>query len=208
MSLMKSIRRYFLTGLFVLLPAWGTFLILHTLFNAVDGLLDRVLGTTIQSNVPGLDFVVLACVILLTGIIATHVVGQGIIRVLEAWVGRIPIVRTIYLTLKSMTDLFNFRSRFGRSTVVVFPFPRDGLWALGFIMGVAPRQLQVVKAELLLMIFVPSAIHPFTGYLAFISERAIHPINLLPEDAMKMEFSAGLFQPKAGWLTPSRQPVK
>lgn len=205
---MKSIRRSFLTGLFVLLPAWGTFLILHTLFGTLDRWLAALLGPNIQSDVPGLDFVALLGIILLTGVVATQVVGQGFIHLMEAWLSRIPLVRTIYLTLKGMTDLFNFRSRFGRSTVVVFPFPRNGLWALGFIMGVAPCQLQVAKPESLLMVFVPSAIHPFTGYLAFIPEGIVHPINLPPEDAMKMEFSAGLFRPKAGWLMSSGQPVR
>jgi len=208
MPTVKSIRRYFLTGLFVLLPAWGTFLILHTLFKTVDQFLARLLGPNIQSDVPGLDFMVLAGVIVLTGVIATQVVGQGIIRLVEEWLGRIPVVRTIYLTLKGMTDLLNFRSRFGKSTVVVFPFPRDGLWALGFIMGIAPPPLQVAKSGSLLMVFVPTAIHPFTGYLAFIPEATVHPINLLPEDAMKMEFSAGLFQPKPGWLLPGGTPVQ
>src|SRR5574339_412824 len=49
------------------------------------------------------------------------------------------LVRSIYLTIKGMTDLFQFRARFGRATVIAFPFPRDGLWALGFVMGHAPR---------------------------------------------------------------------
>jgi uncharacterized membrane protein len=140
--------------------------------------------------------------IMLTGVIATQVIGQGILHMTEQWVSRIPIVRTIYLTLKGMTDLFNFRARFGRSTVVVFPFPREGLWALGFIMGLAPVQLQVAPPASLLMVFVPTAIHPFTGFLAFIPQNTVRPINLPPEDAMKMEFSAGLFQPKPGWLKP------
>jgi uncharacterized membrane protein len=144
----------------------------------------------------------MASVIVLTGVIATQVIGQGMIHLTEEWVARIPIVRTIYLTLKGMTDLFNFRARFGRSTVIVFPFPREGLWALGFIMGIAPSQLQVSQSGPLLMVFVPTAIHPFTGFLAFIPQRTVHPINLPPEDAMKMEFSAGTFQPKPGWLTP------
>jgi uncharacterized membrane protein len=202
MRIVKSVRRYFLTGLFVLLPAWGTFLILRTLWTTLDGFLSALLGHTTPSDIPGLGIVVMVCLILLTGIIATQVIGQGIIHLTEQWLGRIPIVRTIYLTLKGMTDLFNFRARFGRSTVVVFPFPRDGLWALGFIMGLAPAQLQVDQSGPLLMVFVPTAIHPFTGFLAFIPHQTVRPINLPPEDAMKMEFSAGFFQPKPGWLTP------
>jgi uncharacterized membrane protein len=57
------------------------------------------------------------------------------------------------------------------------------------------------------MVFVPTAIHPFTGYLAFVPQGKIHPVNLAPEDAMKMEFSAGLFRPHTAWLTSSRDPA-
>ncbi|WP_447985597.1 DUF502 domain-containing protein [Nitrospira sp. Nam74] len=202
MRIVKWVRRYFFTGLFVLLPAWGTFLILRTLLTTLDGFLGALLEPTTPSDIPGLGLLIMVCLILLTGIIATEVIGQGMIHLTEEWVGRIPIVRTIYLTLKGMTDLFNFRARFGRSTVVVFPFPREGLWALGFIMGAAPSHLQVAQSQALLMVFVPTAIHPFTGFLAFIPQHTVRPINLAAEDAMKMEFSAGLFQPKPGWLTP------
>jgi uncharacterized membrane protein len=193
-------KRYFLTGLFVLLPAWGTFLILQTLFYAVDGMWSDVLGPAMKSDVPGLGIVSLLGLILLAGIVATDVLGQRLVRLTDDWVQRIPLVRTIYLTIKSMTDLFHFRSRFDRSTVVIFPFPRDGLWALGFIMGAAPSSICPVEMESLVMVFVPTAIHPFTGYLAFIPKEKVLPINLSPEDAMKVEFSAGLFRPQTGWL--------
>ena len=104
------------------------------------------------------------------------------------------------MTLKGMTDLLQFRSRFGRSTVVAFPFPRDGLWAIGFVMGTAPSALQVAPATSLFMVFVPTAIHPFTGFLAFVPQPQLRPINLLPEDAIKMECTAGLYKPETGWL--------
>jgi uncharacterized membrane protein len=194
-------KRYFVTGLFVLLPAWGTFLILQTLFYTVDGLWSDLLGPAVKSDVPGLGVISLLALIFLTGIVATDVVGQRLVRLADEWVQRIPLVRSIYLTLKGMTDLFQFRSRFDRSTVVIFPFPREGLWALGFIMGAAPPSIRLPDSGSLLMVFVPTAIHPFTGYLAFLPKDKVYPINLEPEDALKMEFSAGLFRPQAGWLT-------
>lgn len=70
-------------------------------------------------------------------------------------------------------------------------------------MGTAPPALQVDRSHTLVMVFVPTAIHPFTGYLAFIPDIALKPINLPFEEAMKMEFSAGFYRPRAGWLTPS-----
>lgn len=202
----KTLWRSFFGGLLVLVPAWATFLILSTLFQTLDQLLVDLSSPTTTLHVPGMGFLVLVLLVLLTGIIATHVVGRQIIMQAERRIEMIPLVRSIYVTIKGMTDLFNFRSRFGSSTVVAFPFPRDGLWALGFVMGTAPSTLQIVPATNLLMVFVPTAIHPFTGYLAFVPQEQIRPIGLPPEEAMKMEFSAGLYKPQQGWLRSPENP--
>jgi uncharacterized membrane protein len=198
----RNIQRQFFTGLLVLVPAWGTILILRTLFSTLDQLLGKVFGEAATTNIPGVGLIFLLLLIVLAGILATHLrLGQRLLQGAEEWLQRVPLVRSVYLTIKSMTDLFQFRSRFNRSTVVVFPFPRDGLWALGFVMGLAPRAVQVVPTSPLMMVFVPTAIHPFTGYLAFIPEGNIVPISLPPEEAMKVEFSAGLYRPSPGWLS-------
>jgi len=196
----RSLWRLMLAGLLVLVPAWATFLILSTLFHTLDELLAKVLGDRIPLHIPGLGLFLLASLVFLVGVIVTHFVGHRLVGEFEQWVKQIPLVRSIYLTLKGMTDLLQFRSRFGRSTVVAFPFPRNGLWALGFVMGGAPAPLQILPLGRMLMVFVPTAIHPFTGYLAFVPEDQVRPLNLSPEDAMKMEFSAGLYRPRAGWL--------
>ncbi len=202
--MIKAFWRTCVAGLIVLLPAWATLLILSTLFRTLDGLVGRYMSTPL----PGLGVLLLVLLLIIAGLIADHVIGQGLLARLEQRLEQIPLVQSIYLTLKGMTDVLNFRSRFGRSKVVAFPFPRDGCWALGFVMGTAPPSIQVAPSDTLFMVFVPTAIHPFTGFLAFIPEQALIPINLPPEDAMKMEFSAGFYKPKSGWLntTPSISP--
>src|SRR5690349_4856417 len=105
----RNLRRHFVAGLFILLPAWGTFLILSTLFTTLDSLISDVLGPTGNAEVPGLGLATLILLILLAGVIATEVVGQRLVNRAEEWFTRIPIVRTIYVTLKGMTDLFKFR---------------------------------------------------------------------------------------------------
>lgn len=189
-----------MAGLIVVVPAWVTFLILTTLFRTLDGLVGRYMSDPI----PGLGLLLLVMLLIVAGLIADHVIGQGVFERLERRIEQIPLVQSIYLTLKGMTDVLNFRSRFGRSKVVAFPFPRDGCWALGFVMGMAPPYVQVEPAHTLFMVFVPTAIHPFTGFLAFIPEHALRPINLPVEEAMKMEFSAGFYRPKSGWLDAAR----
>ena len=189
----------------MLLPAWTTFLILTALFETLDSFLLNLIGRQIQPYAPGLGLLLLIGMVLTVGAIATQVIGQRIVRWTERILERIPLIRSIYMTLKGMTDLLNYRTRFGQSTVVAFPFPRDGLWALGFVMGPPPPALQIAPTVELVMVFVPTAIHPFTGYLAMIPKTQLYPLNLLPEEALKLEFSAGLYRPLQGWLTsPAR----
>ncbi len=218
MTRTHHIRRYFLTGLFVLVPAWATFLVLRTLFVTLDGLvknflgpaiIDRLkasLGAAIMVDFPGLGILSLLGLIMLAGFTTTHLFGQRFLHWAEERLQQVPLVRSVYATLKGMTEVFKFRERFGRSTVVVFPFPRRGLWALGFIMGTAPPALQIAPGNPLQMVFVPTAIHPFTGYLAFVPHHHLLPINLPPEEAMKLEFSAGLYRPPPGWLQRPTSP--
>ena len=197
-----KIQRYFWTGLFIIVPAWGTFLILYTLFDALDHMTVDVFQTVLNVKVPGSGIASFAILVLLVGVGMTHFVGHRIHKHIEESVDKVPLVRSIYNTLKGMADVINFRERFGQSKVAVFPFPRDGLWGIGFIMGYAPRWLQISHEGALVMVFVPTAIHPFTGYLAFIPEYKIHLVQLRPEEAMKLEFSAGLYRPPPGWLAP------
>jgi uncharacterized membrane protein len=192
--------KYFLAGLLAIVPAWATFLILSTLLHALNELIHDLPWNLEHRQWPGLSLVVFLFLVVIVGAIATHVIGQRIIMQAERWIERVPLVRSVYLTIKGMADLLNFRSRFGRSTVVAFPFPRDGLWAIGFVMGTAPPALQVSPTTSLLMVFVPTAIHPFTGLLAFVPQTQLRPINLLPEEAIKVECTAGLYKPETGWL--------
>jgi uncharacterized membrane protein len=195
----KTLWKYSLAGLLVLVPAWATFMILSTLFSALNQLIHDLPWNIGARQSPGLSLVLFLFLVVIIGAIATHVVGQRLITRTERWIEHVPLVRSVYSTLKGMADILNFRSRFGRSTVVAFPFPRDGLWAIGFVMGTAPPALQVAPTNLL-MVFVPTAIHPFTGFLAFVPQPQLRPINLAPEDAIKMEFTAGLYKPETGWL--------
>ena len=197
--MLNTLWKYTLAGLLILVPAWATFLIISRLFYALNELIHDLPWNVEARQRPGLILALFLFLVVIVGAIATHVVGRRIITRTERWIEHIPLVRSVYLTLKGMTDLLNFRSRFGRSTVVAFPFPRDGLWAIGFVMGAAPPALQVAPTNLF-MVFVPTAIHPFTGLLACIPESQLHPINLPPEDAIKMEFTAGLYKPETGWL--------
>jgi len=203
---LQHLQRYFLTGLFIIVPAWGTVLVLYTLFEALDNMTVDIVWALYGVTMPGAGITFFCLLVLWVGMGTTYIIGQRIHQKFESSLEQIPFVRSIYHTLKGMADVLKFSERFGQSKVVAFPFPRDGLWALGFDMGLPPSRLQVSSDGPLVMVFVPTAIHPFTGYLAFVPEDRVNRIQLRPEEAMKMEFSAGLYRPPSGWLTPARLP--
>ena len=205
-SSLQHLQRYFLTGLFIIVPAWGTVLILSTLFEALEHMTVDIVWALYGITIPGSGIIFFCLLVVWIGMGTTYLVGQRIHQKFESSLAQIPFVRSFYHTLKSMADVLKFGERFGHSKVVAFPFPRNGLWALGFDMGLPPSRLQISPDGPLVMIFVPTAIHPFTGYLAFVPEDQVNRIQLRPEEAMKMEFSAGLYRPPSGWLTPARLP--
>ena len=190
------LKQALVKGLLVVVPVWGTILILETLAATLEGFVRALLGPFLRVDVPFVGLLAGLGVSLLTGLVATRVAGKRLLRWAEDSVEAVPLVSGVYRTLKGVADVVNFRTRFGHSAVVAFPFPRDGLWALGFVMGAAPPPVQAATAIPLTMLFVPTAIHPFTGYLAFVPQQHVSPVNLAPEEAMKLEFSAGLYRPR------------
>ncbi|OGX11870.1 MAG: hypothetical protein A3K11_01240 [Nitrospirae bacterium RIFCSPLOWO2_12_FULL_63_8] len=189
-------KRHFLTGLAVIVPVWGTCLILTTLFTALDGALGDLLGPGVSSSIPGLGVLALFLVLLTTGALASNLLGARLWKSSEAALLRIPLVRSIYTTFKSVTDIFSFMDRQRENRIVLLPFPRLGLYAIGLQMGDAPDSLQLAPDGRLSLIFVPTAPHPFTGYLALVLTHELIPLSMGFHEAMKMEFSAGLYVPQ------------
>jgi len=192
-------QRVFFTGLAVVVPIWGTLLVLTTLFKTLDNAIASLLGPTVSSTIPGLGVLTLILVIFVAGILASNFFGGRVLRGAEVAFLRTPVVRAIYSTFKSLTDIFSFLDQRRENRVVLIPFPRDGLYAIGLLIGDAPEELQLSPIGRLRIIFVPTAPHPFTGYLALVVHHDVIPLSMRFHDAIKMEFSCGLYVPPVSY---------
>lgn len=194
-ALRASLRRYFLTGLLVVTPIWGTILVLKTLFVAVDGILGDVISRYVTSDyyVPGLGIAALVGLILLTGLFAANFIGRHIVKLWEGWLDRVPVVRGIYSTLKSMMDILSFKERDKYNRVVLIQFPKNGHYCFAFVTGVTQKDLQQVSPEPLLNVYVPTSPNPTSGYFLLVPEKEVSPVNLSVEEAMKLIVSGGLY---------------
>ncbi len=198
-TLIALLKRYFLTGLLVITPIWGTVLVLKTLFVAVDGILGDVLAKVVTPDyyVPGLGILALVLLIFLTGLLAANIIGGQIVRLWEDWLHRVPVVRSIYATLKSMMDILSFKEREKYNRVVLIQFPKNGHYCFAFVTGVTHGQVQEVSPDPLVNVYVPTSPNPTSGYFLLVPEREVVPVDMSVEEAMKLIVSGGLYSPPA-----------
>ncbi|MBI3604206.1 MAG: DUF502 domain-containing protein [Nitrospirae bacterium] len=198
-TLKASLKRYFLTGLLVIIPIWGTVLILKTLFVTVDGILGDVLAkfVTPAYYVPGLGILTLILLIFTTGLLATNFIGGRIVKLWEDWLHRVPVVRGIYATIKSMMDILSFKDKGKYNRVVLIQFPKDGHYCFAFVTGVTKGEVQDLSPDPLVNVYVPTSPNPTSGYFLLVPEKEVMPLEISVEEAMKLIVSGGLYSPPA-----------
>lgn len=197
-TLHASLKRYFLTGLLVITPIWGTILILKTLFVTVDSILGTALADLVLPDYyfPGLGIMALVLLILFAGVLATNFFGRRMVSRWEEFLDRVPIVRGIYATLKSMMDILSFKQREKYDKVVMIQFPKDGNYVLAFVTGETREEIQSLAPEPLVHVFVPTSPNPTSGYFLLVPEKEVLPVEMSVEEAMKLIVSGGFYSPQ------------
>jgi uncharacterized membrane protein len=205
-ALRASLKRYFLTGLLVITPIWGTILILKTLFLTVDGILGEMLARVVTPDyyVPGLGILTLIVLIFVVGVFTANFIGNRIIKLWEAFLHRVPVVRGIYSTLKSMMDIVSFKEKERYNRVVLIQFPKNGHYCFAFVTGVTHGEVQHVSPDPLLNVYVPTSPNPTSGYFLLVPEKEVVSVDISVEEAMKLIVSGGLYSPSQ----PMTRPVK
>ncbi|MDT7041643.1 DUF502 domain-containing protein [Candidatus Nitronereus thalassa] len=205
-----TIKRYFLTGLLVITPIWGTVLVLKTLFVTVDSILGNMLADIVTEDyyVPGLGILTLVLLIFLAGMMATNFLGGRLVKRWEEILDRVPIVRGIYATLKSMMDILSFKQREKYNKVVMIQFPKDGNYVLAFVTGETRDEVQKLAPEPLVHVYVPTSPNPTSGYFLLVPEREVESVDMSVEEAMKLIVSGGLYSSGKTMGVPTIAPEK
>jgi uncharacterized membrane protein len=204
--LKTALRRYFLTGLLVVIPIWGTILILKTLFTALDGILGDAMAELVPDHyIPGLGIVTLVLLIFLVGLFAANFIGRQIVGHWEDWLTRLPLVRGIYSTLKSMMDILSFSERGSYRRVVLIQFPKNGHYCFAFVTGMTKGETTVLGQDALIHVYVPTSPNPTSGYFLLVPEREVTSVDISIDEAMKLIVSGGLYTP-SGAITSALNP--
>ncbi|MDQ6971222.1 MAG: DUF502 domain-containing protein [Mariprofundaceae bacterium] len=202
----SPIKRWFFTGLILLVPILVTIYLFLAIVRSMDGLI-RLVPTAWQPDIligfhiPGLGIVLTLLVILLTGMLGASFIGRWLVRMGESVVERIPLVRSVYGALKSVLETVLRDNQDSFRRVVLVEYPRHGSYALGFISGSGHGEVQDKTEKKVVTVFVPTAPNPTSGFLLYIPENETTPLDMSVEDGMKCVISAGVITPN--WTPPA-----
>ncbi len=196
----SSLRSYLLTGLVVWMPVLVTMVVLRFIIDLLDKTIALIPHAyqpeqLIGFNVPGLGVLLSLILLLLTGMVATNLLGQRLVTWSESVLDRIPLVRTIYNGSKQvMQALFATNSQAFRK-VVLIQYPRKGIWSIAFHTGSPPAEVSEHTGKEMLTVFIPTTPNPTSGFLMMVPKSETMELSMPTEAALKFIISLGVMQP-------------
>jgi uncharacterized membrane protein len=145
--------------------------------------------------IPGTGFILFIIITYLTGVLASNYIGKKLLIYSEATIRKIPFVKSIYGSIKDMTDAFSSEKMKSFKEVVLIDFPFKGCYVMGFI----TKRVQSADKGDLCAVFVPTTPNPTSGYLVFLPEDELTHMDMSVEDAVKYIVSLGTSRVEMKW---------
>lgn len=201
LTLMQRLRAYFFAGILITAPISLTLYIAWLLINFIDAQVAKIvpgdyhLNHYLPVNIPGLGLIIAVALLTLIGWVTAGIFGRLFLRISEAILRRMPVVRSIYAWVKQIFEtVFHERASPFREVVLV-EFPRKGLWRVGFITGRTPGSTQDIVPGGLVNVFLPGTPNAASGFLVLVPVDDIYRVDLTTEEALKLVVSGGIATP-------------
>lgn len=196
-----KIRNYFIAGLLTVVPLSITIYVINILLRNADRIFNLIPSrfnpkAHLAFPLPGLGAILVLTMIFVIGLLVKNYVGGRIIDFGERIVYQIPLVRPIYSAVKQLLIAIFSQSYDGFKRVVMIEYPRRGIYALGFVTGIASGEVQELTKERVVNVFLPTTPNPTSGFYLLIPEKDIIPLKISVEDAFKLIISGGLATPE------------
>ncbi|WP_428425477.1 DUF502 domain-containing protein [Methylibium sp.] len=201
-------KKYLIAGLLVWLPLAITIWVLHSVLGLLDGVFawllsasQAVLPTAAHSplemlkQIPGLGVIVMVAGLLLTGMFATNIVGQWWLSQGSRLLNQIPIVKSIYSSVKQVSDtLFSSSGNAFREAVLV-QYPRQGSWTIAFVTGRPGGEAGEHLSGDYLSLYVPTTPNPTSGFFLMVPRADVIALAMSVDEALKYIISMGVVAP-------------
>ena len=196
-------RRYLITGLLIWVPLGITFWVLQALVTTMDQTLLLLPASWrpqawLGFNIPGLGVVLTVVVVFVTGLLTANMLGQRLVVAWESILGRIPVVKSIYNSVKQVSDtLFSSNGQAFRKAVLL-QWPKDGVWTIGFLTGVPGGDVAAHLQGDYVSVYVPTTPNPTGGYFVMLPRDHVIELDMSVDEALKYIISMGVAPPQAG----------
>jgi uncharacterized membrane protein len=203
----RSFKQYFITGLLVWLPMGITVWVLTWLVGLLDGIFLAVLhaaDTLIPGmhalaeylrGVPGLGVILVALVIFFTGVFVANMFGQWWLRQWGKLITRIPVVRTIYTSVKQVADTLFSGTGHAFSKALLVQYPRHGSWTIAFLTGTPGGEVARHLTQPMVSVYVPTTPNPTSGFFLMMPKADVVELDMSVDDALKYIISMGVVAP-------------
>ena len=198
----KALKKYLITGVLVWLPIAVTIWAMSYIISAADKLIN-LLPESWQPqhfwgfNIPGLGIVAATVVLFVTGVFAANVLGRRILGAWDSLLGRIPVVKSIYSSVKKVSESLLSDSSRSFKTPVLVPFPQPGIWTIAFVSGHIPDKLKgsLPQDDDYISVYVPTTPNPTGGYYIMVKKNDVRELDMSVDQALKYVISLGMVMP-------------
>ena len=196
----QLIRRYFVTGLLIWVPlaitAWVLSLIVGTLDKTLHVLPSAIHPKqTLGVDLPGAGVILTLLIIFITGVLAANFIGQRLVTWWELLLARIPVVNSIYNSVKQVSDtLFSSSGNAFRKALLV-QYPREGSWTIAFLTGQPGGDVVTHLKGDYVSVYVPTTPNPTSGFFLMMPKQDVIELDMSVDEALKYIISMGVVAP-------------
>ena len=198
------VKKYFITGLLIWVPLAITVWVLALIVRAMDQSL-LLLPVAIRPEtllggvyIPGIGVILTLLVVFVTGLITANIIGQRLVRFWEGVLSRIPVVKSVYYSVKQVSDTLFSSSGVAFRKALLVQYPRQGSWTIAFLTGQpggdVPLHLEG-GATAYVSVYVPTTPNPTSGFFLMMPRKDVIELEMSVDEALKYIISMGVVAP-------------
>jgi len=209
-------KKYFIAGILVWAPLAVTIWVISWGLGLLDGVFGSVMHAIIVvlpnsatsdvqhfRDIPGLGILIVIAIIMLTGLVAISFAGQWWLKVWDKFVHRIPIVRSIYSSVKQVSSTLFSGNGQAFSKALLIRYPHADSWAIAFQTGIPAKEVSAKLGEDYVNVFLPTTPNPTSGFFMIVPRSQTIQLDMSVEEALKHIVSMGSVPPNSSSGKPA-----
>ena len=199
----QMMKRNFGTGLFAILPAiitWFILIYLYDIFTSpgsyiVSKLYIFIYGDNVEVNnliVKFISFLITLTFIYLFGFLTNKFIGKRILQWFDKLISKIPVAKTIYKTIKQLTNSIADSNKNAFQKVVLIEYPKSDIWTIAMVTG----ESKDIEQNEYYHLFLPTTPNPTSGFMLIIKKNNVFESSMSVEEGLKTIISGGMVSPE------------